>query len=222
MGKIYKILMKNIKMKAKFIKNSINKVKKIFLKSHNSRNINGKKFEAKTSIETYLINTKGYEKVIYAPKLKNGYYLEKETMNYKNIYLKQHGFVHYMNKKLGILRENLCRLPDEAFMQIPKKNIKSKKINLYIVENKHKEYSKCIDILMTGNEFKIEYNNALGSKFKIEYCYVLNDRFFKNLHIKNFKNNNLRNRLHSNNIPIFNGGIKKYKQLMYNWLNKVN
>lgn len=221
MGKYYKLFMKHLKSQAKFLKNGFKKVKKILTKSHNSRNINGKNFEVKTSIESYLINLKKYEKVIYAPKKKTGYYLRKETVNYINIYTKQHGFTHYMNKYFNISLDNLCRLPDEAFIQIPKSNIKSKKIQLYIVENKHKQYSKCIDVLMTGNEFKLEYKSALGSRFKIEYAYVLNGTFFRNLQIKNFKNNHLRKRLHINKIPVFNGDKKTYKKKMYNWIHKL-
>ena len=221
MGKYYKLFMKHLKSQAKFLKNGFKKVKKILTKSHNSRNINGKNFEVKTSIESYLINLKKYEKVIYAPKKKTGYYLRKETVNYIYIYTKKHGFQDYMKNEFNISLDKLFRLPDEAFIQIPKSNMKSKKVVIYIVENKHKN-DKCTDILMTGNEFKLEYESALGKKFTINYAYVLNDKFFKNLQMKKFKYNHLRKRLHTNNIPVFNGDKKTYKKLMYNWLHKVH
>jgi len=219
MGKYYKFFMKYIKSKAKIIKNGVKKVKKLLFKSQNSRNINGKKFEEKTSIESYLINIKKYEKVIYNPCLKSGFYLVKDTVNYKNIYTSQNGFKYYMNNKLNVPLSNLCRLPDEAFIQIPKNNSKSKKVKVYIVEKKHYTQKHRIDILMTGNEFKMEYQNLLGNRFQIEYGYVLNDKFFRNVQLKTLKNINLKNRLNVSNIPLFNGDKKEYKNLIYRWLN---
>jgi hypothetical protein len=211
--------MKYFNKNIKILKNGFNKVKKLFLKTNNNHNINGKKFEIKTSIEKFLINCKKYKKVIFNINKKYGYYLENQTLNYINIYLSQHGFKYYMNNKLNVPLANLCRLPDEAFIHIPKSNIRNQKIIIYIIEKKYQiTNGSCSDKLMTGNEFKIEYKNLLGKRFHIEYGYVLNDIFFKKIQIKTLKNINLNNRLKACKIPVFNGNKKNYKTMIYNWI----
>jgi hypothetical protein len=173
-------------------------------------NINGLKFEDKTSCENILNKNKFCKKILD----NKSYYLEKKIGDATIIYLKQYAFQKYMKT---IYNLDTYRKPDEAFI------IKhDDKLYLKIVEKKNQNRDGSVeDKLKTGAFNRREYELMLNNKFIVEYVFCVS-KFLQNKFISNkLKYNNMKKIMDEDKITIFFGDDSNYYSLIYEWIIKI-
>lgn len=176
-------------------------------------NLHGKKFEEKTSNESRLLE-KGFIKIYMDKKeQKTNYYLEKNVLDGKFVFVQQSGLKKYMKK---FYNEELFRCPDEAYFWLPNENNKP---TLKILEKKEQKVEGSVDTkLLSGPSFKREYELVLDNKFVIEYAYCLNEYFKKEFTSESKKYKILSQILNENSIPTLFGDDEDYFDKLDMWV----
>jgi hypothetical protein len=175
-------------------------------------NLNGKKFEEKTSNEPRLL-VKGFHKTYMDKKeQKNNFYLEKEFPDGKLVFVQQNGLKKYMKQFNNM---DIFRCPDEAYIWVPLNETPV----LKILEKKEQQTAGSVNTkLLSGPSFKREYELALEGKFKIEYAYCLNEYFSNEFKSDSKKYKILGQILCENNIPILFGDNEDYFGKLDAWI----
>jgi len=173
-------------------------------------NVNGKRFEQITDIESKLFENKFEKKIL--EKNKYGYYLYKNTNNNKIIYLSQNGLKLYFKKNFNI---KLFRCPDEAYIIE-----KDGKYTVKILEKKSQSVEGSVETkLWSGPSLKREYEIIMGEKFSIEYAFCVSNFLKEKINSNNQKYKILKQIFNESNINIFFGDDDNYFDKIYEWIN---
>lgn len=188
-------------------------------------NKNGLKFEEKTSIENFLLNSKfnkicmnESDKKYNKQYNKQCYYYEFNDINNKRkiIYFTKKGFKIYFRDNF-----NICtyKEPDEAYLII-----KDNKYHLKILEKKNQNVEGSVEEkLKTGNFVKQEYelminDNNKNINFEVSFAFCVS-KFLQNKLTSDIpKYININKIMKRENIKLFYGDNDDYFHNLYDWI----
>ena len=179
--------------------------------------LNGRQFEALTSVEDKLIERNFTNSIDKRQKCK---YLKSETDEYKIMYIKQHNFKKLLTIKTNILDSDIFRIPDEAFLII-----KGETIIVVILEVKVQNVEGSVIEKITS-QLKEDYDFILGDNIHLHFTYVMNN-FLKDKFTSNdnkFQSRRMSFEKNDVNMLFYDETLnndEEYYESLFGWLNSI-
>ncbi len=175
-------------------------------------NQNGAKFEKETTLEARLRELKFTRREI--KNCKNGYYYRKKYLNKTIYYAKKSSFVK-LAQKIRLIRDELYKLPDEAFIIH-----ENKKWFVKILEKRNQNCEGSVFEKLYGAVYirDVAYKKHLYSGAIVEYAYCFSKWFKNKFAINTTKYIDLLEFYKSNNIQIFYGSDSNYIELLSKYI----
>lgn len=155
-------------------------------------NANGLSYEDNTNLEEcfHVVEKNKFKKVKF-----HGYDNEMMNVNKSKLY----AFMNHIGEKSDLQQAAGCKLPDEAYIDVNRKNV-------FIIEKKFQQTPGSVDEKIQTAPFKKKHYSLQFPKYTVYYMYCLSDWFKREEYVS------VLEYLASENIPIFWGEEPNYKQ----------